>query len=262
MLNQNLPVISALWIGGQLGQISRACLTSFLMRGHQVNLYTYDNLPDIPEGVNVCDANEIIHHSKIFKHKQTGSYAVFSDVFRYRMLQHIDGLYVDCDAYCIKPVTLPEYGYLMGFEDDNNIANGTLALPKNSQLLQRLVEMTEDEYFIPEWYANKKKRRLKWKKLFGLAKHLADMPWGVTGPAALTYYAKQYQVEHLAQAPDIFYPVPYQRISQLLDPNLTLDDVVTKNTLCVHLYNECLRHKDLTQLDPNCILAKMFRNEL
>lgn len=53
MLSHGLPTISALWIGGQLGVVSCACLTSFLMRGHQVNLYTYDNLPDVPDGVTV-----------------------------------------------------------------------------------------------------------------------------------------------------------------------------------------------------------------
>ena len=51
--DEELPIINALWIGDQLGAISRACLTSFVMRGHQVHLHTYGEIKDLPEGVMV-----------------------------------------------------------------------------------------------------------------------------------------------------------------------------------------------------------------
>lgn len=47
------------------------------MRGHQVYLHTYADIEDVPEGVQCIDANKIIPESKIIKHNETGSYALF-----------------------------------------------------------------------------------------------------------------------------------------------------------------------------------------
>lgn len=263
MSSQSLPTISALWIGGQLGVISRACLTSFLMRGHQVNLYTYDDLPDVPDGVSVCDGNQIIHYSKIFKHTKKQSYGPFSDIFSYELLKKYDNItYVDCDVYCLKPIVIPKHGYLFGYENDNLLNVAVLAFPKNSELLQALCDIGNTLNFVPEWYSPNRQFRLKIKRLFGKARHIADMSWGVTGPSALTYYAKKCGVLNYAQCTDVLYPIGYTNVNQLFDKNLTITDISTKNTVCVHLYNEVLKHKDLSTLDPNCILAKMLNNQI
>lgn len=263
MLSQSLPTISALWIGGQLGVISCACLTSFLMRGHQVNLYTYDNLPDVPDGVTVCNANQIIHHSKIFKHTKKQSYGSFSDIFSYELLKKCDNtVYVDCDVYCLKPITIASHGYLFGYENDSLLNVAVLALPKNSKLLQALCNIGSTPNFVPKWYSPNRQLRLKIKRLFGKARHIADMSWGITGPSALTYYAKECGVLDYAQSTDVLYPIGYTSINQLFDKNLTITDISTENTVCVHLYNEVLKHKDLSTLEPNCILAKMLNNKI
>lgn len=259
----NLPTINALWIGGQLGQISRACLTSFVMRGHQVNLYTYDDLPDIPNSVNVCDGNDIIHHSKIFKHKKKQSYAPFSDIFSYELLKQTDNaIYVDCDVYCLKPITIPSHGYLFGYEDTDSLNVAILALPKNSELLQALCNIKKNPDFIPEWYPPFRKFRLHIKRLFHQSKDISEMPWGITGPSALTFYAKHYDKAHHAQPIDVLYPIQYSTVNRLLEQNLYIEDITTKNSLCVHLYNEVLRSIDLTKISPNCILSQMLKNQL
>lgn len=257
-----LPIIHALWIGQRLGEISSACLTSFVKQGHSVYLHTYGDIEDLPDGVIKCDANLIIPSSKIVKHKATGSYALFSDIFRYELLKKADGIYVDCDVYCLKPLTIPEHGYLFGFEDDSIINGAILALPRNSMLLNKLLDIAYNEYFIPPWYPTKKQTRLKWKKRFGLSKHISDMPWGVIGPEAITYYVKDLNVQDLAQPIDVLYPVYYSRINHLLEPNLDINDITSKRSLCVHLYNEVLKKIDLKAIDENCILSKMLQNKI
>lgn len=263
MTQRTLPSINSLWIGKNLGAISSACLHSFLKHGHEVNLYAYDDIADLPNGVKVRDANEIIDKSQIFRHHKRGSYAPFSDVFRYKMLKQIDfGMYVDCDIYCLKPMLLPKHGYLFGYENPSIISNAVLALPKNSQLLNTLIELTSQKYFTPEWYSDYDKFRLKIKRLFGRANTLGKMGWGVTGPSAITHYAKKLNITHLVQPVDVLYPIQHHETHKLMDANLSIDDVITENSVCVHLYNETMRHVDLTKIDPNCILAKMLRNEI
>ena len=134
------------------------------MRGHSVFLHTYNEIEDLPQGVIILDTNLIIPKNNIIKHKKTGSYALFSDIFRYELLKKIDGLYVDCDVYCLKPIEKPESGYLLGF-DDKLINGAVLSLPKDSKVLSSLTNAAYDPYFIPPWYSKTKQFRLKLKKV-------------------------------------------------------------------------------------------------
>ncbi|WP_151765700.1 glycosyltransferase [Acinetobacter colistiniresistens] len=257
-----LPTIHALWIGKTLGKISSCCLRSFVMRGHKVLLHAYDSITDVPEGVECVDANQIISADKIFKHNQTGSYALFSDVFRYELLKKVSGIYVDCDVYCLKPIQIPESQYLLGFESDHKINGAVLAMPQDSNLLASLLDAAYNPFFVPPWYKKSRQKRLKFKKTLGIGKHIADMPWGVIGPDAITHFVKAQNLVGYVQPIDIFYPVHYQCIGQLTDSGLNIEDITSTRTLGIHLYNEMLRNLDLDKIAPNSILAKMFRNEI
>lgn len=81
-------------------------------------------------------------------------------------------------------------------------------------------------------------------------------------PDAITYFVNQLQLIDQVQPIDIFYPVHYQCIGQLMDSRLQIEDIVSSKTVCVHLYNEMLRNVDLEKIAPESILAKMFRNEI
>lgn len=261
-MSKSLTTIHALWIGKRLGPISSACLSSFVMRGHPVHLHTYHDVEDIPDGIKQVDARKIISEDKIIKHNETGSYALFSDIFRYELMNKVEGVYVDCDVYCLKPVIVPEHGYLLGFEDDKWINGAILKIPKQSDLLQYLLNAAYDPQFVPPWFSNSRQLILKTKKLFGIGKSIADMPWGVIGPKAITHYVYQCELTAKIQPIDVFYPVHYLCVNQLMDPDLEIEDITTSRTLCIHLYNEMLRGIDLQSLDPECVLAQMFRNEI
>ncbi|MCA4790176.1 MULTISPECIES: glycosyltransferase [Acinetobacter] len=261
-MSKKLPIIHALWIGNKLGAISRSCLQSFIMRGHEVHLHTYAEIDDIPEGVKRVDANLIVPSDKIIKHNKTGSYALFSDIFRYELMRKVDGIYVDCDVYCLKPLSVPNHGYVLGFEDDNCINGAVLKIPADSPLLESLLNAAYDPQFVPPWYSKSRQFRLRMKKAFGVGTSIADMPWGVIGPKAITYYIRKHKKVDCVQPIDIFYPVYYQCISQLCDPNLTIQDITTSRTLAVHLYNEMLKGIDLEVLNKNSMLYKFLANEI
>lgn len=261
--NQNLPIIHALWIGDTLGKLSAACLSSFVQQGHQVCLHAYTPISDVPSGINICDANLIIPKEKIIKHKATGSYALFSDIFRYELLNRTDnGIYVDCDVYCLKPITIPNHGYLLGYEDDTKINGAILALPKESELLHALLKSAYDPYFVPPWYKSRKQKILKIRKQFGFSRHVANMPWGVIGPDAITYYVTQLELVYLVQDIDIFYPIHHCCVNHLLHTGLDINDITSKRSMCVHLYNEKLKSINLNLITKDCILSKMLANEI
>lgn len=258
----DLVDIHALWIGSRLSIISECCLKSFVMRGHKVFLHVYNKIENIPQGVIVQDANLIIPENKIIKHKKTGSYALFSDIFRYSLLNSVDGIYVDCDVYCLKPIIHSKSDYLLGYEDDSYINGAVLALPKNSSVLQDLKKMCNNPNFIPPWYSNKRKIIQKFKNFFNINSGIENLPWGSIGPHAITYYMKKNKYLHQVSPIDIFYPVHYNCVNQFFDSELDILDIVSKRTLCIHLYNERLKNRNLSNLDKNCLMYKFLHNEI
>lgn len=260
-----LAKIEALWIGRHLGPIARCCLYSFVMRGHEVTLHCYDSIEDLPDGVKTSDANLIIPEKEIVKHKATGSYALFSDIFRYQLLQKRDNntLYVDCDVYCLKPISIPANGYLLGYEDDNAINGAVLALPQDSKILNALNLAAKDPKFIPPWYSRKRQFKLRCSKYLGFKRKIEDMAWGVIGPTAITYYFRYFQKLDKVSPIDLFYPIHYKKVRYyLLDEELSVDDLVTHRTLCIHLYNEKLKGIDLDKINRRSVLNRLLQNEV
>ena len=51
-----LPEIASLWIGGQLSWLEQLCLKSFADAGHHTTLYSYEEIPNVPEGVHTAEA--------------------------------------------------------------------------------------------------------------------------------------------------------------------------------------------------------------
>lgn len=252
----DLPEVHSLWIGSQLGPIGAACLASFVSAGHQVVLHAYDHPMDLPAGVTLRDANATIPRHLIVKHRKTGSFALFSDIFRYRLLQNGAEVYVDCDVYCLRPIERAEY--IFGYETDTQINGAVLALPAASGLLKALTAASENPQFIPPWLPARKQKLRRIRMRLGMYPGVSAMGWGTLGPKAITHYAKTLGVEHLAQPIDVFYPVDSRRISTLFDPELTIADITTARTRCIHLYNEMIRRHGKQNIPKSSPLGRML----
>ena len=103
MIDQDLPAVHAVWIGGPLGSMHVACLKSFVRIGHRTVLHVYDDPTDAPAGVELADASKILPRERVVVHRN-GSYALFADIFRYKLLASGAEIYVDCDMYCVRPL--------------------------------------------------------------------------------------------------------------------------------------------------------------
>ncbi|MEM7333868.1 MAG: glycosyltransferase, partial [Chloroflexota bacterium] len=96
------PIIQSLWIGNELSLLEQLCVASFIANGHEFHLYTYGDVRNVPEKAVVKDGNEIIPEKYLFSaHK--GSWAAFSDWFRWSMLYKNGNFWVDTDTICLKP---------------------------------------------------------------------------------------------------------------------------------------------------------------
>lgn len=102
-----------LWIGPRLSIIERLALKSFLDLGWQVKLYHYEPILNVPEGVELSDANRIVPKALIFDDNFVDvpgqSYATFADLFRLELLSREGGWWFDADMIAVsRPPSIGE----------------------------------------------------------------------------------------------------------------------------------------------------------
>lgn len=254
----NLPVINAIWIGSELGQIHAACLRSFLRVGHEVVLHCYSAPVDAPKGVKLADAAKLLPKDRLVRHRESNSYSLFSNLLRYELLRAGLGLYVDCDMFCVRPIE--DEDHIFGWSSPKSINNAVLKLPADSRVLGELCKI-KDGAFIPPWCGLSYRMRVRLGLMLGRpAPALEELPWGWTGPKALTWYANRYGISRLGKSQEVFYPLDNSKVALLFDPDRTIDDLITPRTLAVHLYNEYFKRRSLHAIPvpPSSPLGRMI----
>lgn len=237
-----LPIINAFWVGSHIGRIHAACLQSFARQGHRVVLHVYEPPQGVPKGVEIADASVLLPRDRLIPHRKTGSHALSSDLFRYELMAADAGVYVDCDCYCFRP--LVEEAYMFGWEDGKRIDAAVLRIPSDSPLLDALRAIGTTRGFVPPWEKPKRRYRYKTCALMGMPVPLSRMGWGTAGPTAVTYYVKAFNLLDKVKPIDEYYPVHYNQIDLLYDPDLRLEDIATPRTRVFHLWNKFLSERD------------------
>ena len=95
--------IKSLWIGERLSPLERLCAKSFMAHGHPFHLYLYEDVKEVPAGVEIKDANAIIPQAEM------AAYPIKrldfrSDWFRFTLIALEGGWWVDMDMVCLKPL--------------------------------------------------------------------------------------------------------------------------------------------------------------
>ncbi|WP_380054348.1 glycosyltransferase family 2 protein [Falsihalocynthiibacter sp. SS001] len=241
-----LPTVASLWIGGNLSYIEQVCLKSFADHGHRTILYTYENVDNCPDGVEMLDANKIFPASDFIRHKSSGSPAVHADLFRYRMISLQNVIWVDADMLCMQPWAFKDQ-FVFGWEKTNRlVCNAVFGLPRFSRTLASLNAFCENEYPIPPWIEGEERDKLIAAAERGERVHVSELPWGVWGPAAVTYFLKQSgEIEH-AMPQEAFYPISFKNRRDLLKPGDEIDRQLTDGCYGVHLWNRRLSRRLIT----------------
>lgn len=237
-----LPELCALWVDGRLGYIEYICLKSMVSCGHSVTLYTYGKLTNVPDGVTVKDANQILPRARLLRHKKSGSYSLGSNIFRYELLQQRKVIWVDADIYCLKPIPWFD-GYVFGWESDRTINGAVLGMPSDAAILSELESYYNARVFLPPWWSHRRKINNILRSIIGIDKKAANVGWGVLGPKAITYFVKKTSTTAFAQKVSVFYPIPIDNIDEIFNPDATPENYIKAETLTVHLWNEMIKQE-------------------
>ncbi len=204
-------------------------MASFQAHGHTVRLFTYGDVEGIPPGVEHHDGCEILPAAEVFTYASgfgKGSYAGFSNMFRYKLLLDHGGLWCDADVVCLQPFAFAA-DYVVAREripPHVSIGGGpaeklnpcVLKAPANSRV------MLECYAICTELDKN-------------------GIKWGDIGPNLVTQGFARHRLWEHSLAPDAFCPVDWWNAGELVAPRGS----VPAGTHAIHFWNEVWRHNGM-----------------
>lgn len=215
-----IPAFASFWAGGSLSAYESACLSSIVQRGHELTLYSYSKITNVPDGVREGDAREIVEerfvHGFLIKGKPSLSH--FSDLFRYRLFEQTDLVWIDADMLMLKKLDVAMPPLFLAREDSNRLCGAIMRIDRGHKDLPALVRSTE-------------------------AVADRELVWGETGPRLLT---KAFGVKELAGSaypPEMFYPLHYTEFWKAFLPEHKEEcERLCRDALTVHLWNSVVGH--------------------
>lgn len=268
-LTDDNRIIQSLWVDGALSLLEQLSVKSFLTNGHDYHLYIYGDVKNIPDGVTVRDAREIMPEDQIFTLQEgwgKGSHGGgFSDLFRYHLLKKHGGWWVDTDIVALKPFDFPsEYVVASSFEGEyGSLANGcVLKLPADSEVAEYLCK------------AGNKKDKSK-------------LGYAEMGPILVQQAVKEFKLNSSVVSFDTFCPISWRGVSTMAYKESSLKPLniarrvkryirelreplkaigkISEKTYAVHLWNEVWRQGKLDKngtYHPSCLFERLKRKYL
>lgn len=216
-------IVQGLWIGNRLGLMERLSISSFLHHGHEFHLYLDGPCEGVPHGTVVRDVREVLPDRDIVRYETgygKGSVALYSDLFRWTLLEAHGGWWVDLDVVALKPFRF-EADCVLGQSGSGagaRIECAVLHCPPGSLLMKRCHEVAATADPV-------------------------QVKWGQIGPGLLRRSAAELGLLGSVQPREVFYPVPAARFWRFLRSG-TLPETATG----VHLWAQLWRHYGL---DPD-----------
>ena len=206
-------VFNSFWHGKQLTPSAIMCLNSFLYHNFDFNLWTYDQIKYVPQGVRICEAESIYSKKALFS-VEPDAVTSFSDNFRYNLLYKYGGWWVDTDVVC-NTFVLPET--LIAFASQSKkgtIASGQIKFPKGHRIMAAAVDQVENT---------------------------DSSTWGSKGPQLLTKLISS-DLDEYRWDTKHFYPIHWAESMKFILPEYK-DEIEerTHDSMFIHLYSGMYR---------------------
>ena len=244
--------VGSLWIGDSLSRLEIMCLKSFLKNGYEVNLFVYDQVKNIPEGVIIRDGNEVLDSSEIYTY-QNKSFSAISNRFRFEMIKKTGLVWVDCDIFCIK---------YYNFDEETIVSEPNKKYEEN-KIGSCLIYLQNEEILN---YAIKKCIEYKEKILNG------EVIWGI-GPSVVKEIVEKNKLEKYVKNWQFASSCNCKHYKSLLNPDFKIKKEgplekpiffnrvkdIPEETHFIHLWNEFFRKN---KIDKNNFPENSFLREL
>lgn len=209
-------IMQGLWIGDRLSLLEQLSVKSFMSNGHEYHLYIYDHVKNIPSGVVIKNANEIISKKDVYQSefliKNKLTYCGFSDYFRFKLLLDKGGFWTDLDVICLKHFDFKD-DYIFCQDKSQGmtkIDTSIIKCPKNNNMIKEIYEYI-------------KKNPIKTTEKGKIIPFLGKMVY-------------KYKLEKYAKKVNVFCSLPYTQLPKLVYKGFDIKDY--ENSYSVHVWNQ------------------------
>ena len=190
---------------------------SFIANGHDYHLYVYDDVKGVPDGVAIKDANTVLPSSVLIEFRERKDFAIFADLFRYKLLLEHGGWWADSDVICLKQFDFNQE-YVFATERDTEgrefVTNGIIKAIIGSDVMARAYEACR-------------------------SRKPALIRWGETGPLLIHQLVFRTPLCCFVKGANTFCPIDPARFFHAVLPGRIFN--FEEETYAVHLWNELWR---------------------
>lgn len=231
-----MSVVQSVWIGRPFKRVELLCMKSFLDHGHEFHLYLYEPFENLPDGVIVKDANQIIPEDQIYL-SDGGRLSSFANWFRWALLARLGGLYVDMDMICLKPFKFDD-DVIFGWERDDSVNNAVLGFPKGHFLPRFMAKACDDvNLFQPIDTIPSAVKKIGRRLIIGREKSRPATRFTEPGgPYYFTRFLRHFDLIDQAKPIDWFYPVAHNKGHDLFDASSDARARIA-NSYGIHFWN-------------------------
>lgn len=223
-LTKHRQEVRTFWTGPNPSHYEELSLRSAVASGARVLLYSYNKNLNVPEGVELVDAREVLSGPLYQYHHRDGdlSLALHSDLFRYLAIQKFGGWYMDLDII-VMTAELPGDKIYLAYQEDGVANAAVMKFPAQSPIMTAAID--EAMRLLPA---------------AGTVAPGADH--GIVGPKLITRLSFEYAVDHLVRPKASAYEIHPNEVLMFFDPRqceTVLERLVSSDF--VHLWNDLWR---------------------
>lgn len=146
-------IVHAVWIGDSLSLLEQLTIKLLQKNGHQVHLWCYDRIKNVPKDTVIRDASDILPKNSIFSFQGQplpyipnggiGSLSHWSDQFQMKLLNIEGGIYTQLDVAYLWPLDFTqEYMFVNHMEKSLRIS---YEMSKGISIYNRSIQRAIDE---------------------------------------------------------------------------------------------------------------------
>ncbi|MBN9086198.1 MAG: hypothetical protein J0J01_04745 [Reyranella sp.] len=141
------------WHGGPIGPYQLLCLRSFVDRGHRVEVFAFEPIPELPDWLVRENAADIVPSERVLRYlPEQRRFAIHADLFRHAVLHRLGGWWIDPDVVLLR-TELPTGDLFFGGPTEFDvISTAALKFPAGHPVLtDALVHSTSFEDSVADW---------------------------------------------------------------------------------------------------------------
>lgn len=219
---------------GPLTRIERICLRSLAVHHDEVQLLSYFPIDNLPDGVRLVDANEILPMSNMLFRRNSG--AGIEPIIRWKTLLEHGDCFVSTDVLCLRPFDFDQ-SIVFGRKSDIDgyqWGHQVLIMPPGHPLSRFML----NRCLQPHFPVAGEKLRHRWKKAFRRNFTSSLRPirsWMIGGEGGFQVAVQTLEIEHLAQSIPVFFPIHEARWRSPYDETFRGDWQMLESTRAVYL---------------------------